>query len=151
MLSITDYRAFDEREGYRHAVAHAADLMMQLALNPRIDKKALSLIRQAIGTQIGPLSTTFGAGEGERLARAILVMAKRKVFSEADWMQWFVQASGPGALKTWDGWHLSLKGIARRHNLMSFLSAVYINAHVSSDPDLVPLRLGVLEALKVLP
>lgn len=151
MLSITDYRAFDPREGYRHAVAHAADLLMQLAFNPASDTKALSQIRHAIGVQAGTTATTYGAGEGERLARAILVMANRKAFNEAEWTSWFVQMAGPGELKTWDGWHVSLKGIARRHNLTSFLSAVYINANVSSDPDLVPLRAGVLEALKALP
>jgi hypothetical protein len=28
--SIRDYRGFDEREGWRHAVAHTSDAMLQL-------------------------------------------------------------------------------------------------------------------------
>ena len=35
--SVSDYRGFDDSEGWRHGVAHGADLAMQLALNPAVD------------------------------------------------------------------------------------------------------------------
>jgi hypothetical protein len=36
MRGITDYRGFTPGEGYRHAAAHTADLMLQLVLNPAV-------------------------------------------------------------------------------------------------------------------
>ena len=151
MLRITDYRGFDAREGYRHSVAHGADLLMQLAMNPGIDTKGLSQIRAALSVQAGTMATSYVTSEGERLARAVLMIAKRKVFSEADWTDWATRLAGPGALKTWDNWYLSPEGLARRHNLVQFFSALYVTTTAGSDPDLVVLRPGVLAALKALP
>lgn len=31
LAKVTDYRAFSDTEGFRHAVAHGADLVLQLA------------------------------------------------------------------------------------------------------------------------
>ena len=42
--AITDYRAFSDTEGFGHAVAHGADLALQLALNPA-DHESRSSIR----------------------------------------------------------------------------------------------------------
>ena len=151
MLRITDYRGFDAREGYRHSVAHGADLLMQLAMNPGIDTKGLSQIRAALSVQAGTAATSYVTSEGERLARAVLMIAKRKVFSEADWTDWATRLAGPGALKTWDNWYLSPEGLARRHNLVQFFSALYVTTTAGSDPDLAVLRPGVLAALKALP
>ena len=151
MLGITDYRGFDPREGYRHAVAHGADLLMQFAMNPGIDAEALSRIRAALSVQAGTVATSYVTGEGERLARAMLMIARRKVFSEADWTAWASQLAGPGALQTWDNWHVSPQGLARRHNLMQFFSSLYVAATANSDPDFAALRPGVLAALQALP
>lgn len=151
MLRITDYRGFDAREGYRHSVAHGADLLMQLAMNPGIDTKGLSQIRAALSVQAGTAATSYVTSEGERLARAVLMIAKRKVFSEVDWTDWATRLAGPGALKTWDNWYLSPEGLARRHNLVQFFSALYVTTTAGSDPDLAALRPGVLAALKALP
>lgn len=38
-----DYPGFDDSEGWRHAVAHGADLLMQLSLNPMLDRSQLDL------------------------------------------------------------------------------------------------------------
>jgi hypothetical protein len=46
---------------------------------------------------------------------------------------------------------LSADAIAKRHNLMQFVTAVYVNATASSDPDFEVLRKASLEALKTLP
>jgi hypothetical protein len=79
------------------------------------------------------------------------MIAKRKVFSEADWTDWATRLAGPGALKTWDNWYLSPAGLARRHNLVQFFSALYVTTTAGGDPDLAVLRPGVLAALKALP
>jgi hypothetical protein len=151
MLRITDYRGFNAQEGYRHAVAHGADLMMQLAMNPGIDTKGLSQIRAALSVQAGTSNTSYVTGEGERIARALLMIAKRKAFSEADWTDWATRLAGPAALKTWDKWWLSEAALARRHNLLQVFASLYITTTAGSDPDLAALRPAVLAGLKALP
>lgn len=44
VIAICDYRSFDERDGWRHAVAHAADLLMRLALNPALTGTQLDAV-----------------------------------------------------------------------------------------------------------
>ena len=151
MLGISDYRGFDPVHGYRHAVAHTSDLLMQLVLNPLVGRPGLVRIRDAVAAQVAPVGVSYITGESERLARPILLMAGRRVFSEAEWTAWFASVAGPGKLGSWDNWYLSVNGLAQRHDVTMFLSTVYINANASSDPDYAPMKAGVLAALKTVP
>ncbi len=36
LIRVNDYRGFDAREGFRHGVAHGADLVLQLGVNPKV-------------------------------------------------------------------------------------------------------------------
>jgi hypothetical protein len=58
-------------------VAHGSDLLMQLALNPRLDKEALGLVVSGVRVQVAPKGHAYVAGESERLARPILFAAQR--------------------------------------------------------------------------
>lgn len=152
MTSITDYRGFTPGEGYRHATAHTADLMLQLVLNPAIGKPDLVRIRDAIATQIAPAGHYYVHGESERLATPILYMATRNVFDEAEWTAWFTQISGPGPLgASWDGWWQSEQGLARKHNLMTFLNVMQTNVSLSQNPSFLPMRPGIEAAVRALP
>lgn len=151
MRSITDYRGFDKVVGYRHAVAHTADLMMQLVLNPAVGKPDLIRMRDALAAQVAPVRTSYITGEPERLARPILFMAQREVFTDQEWQDWLVQFAGPGALGSWDQAFKSESGLARRHNVTAFLSAISISASASNSDALKPLAVGAMQALKQLP
>ena len=152
MRGINDYRGFTPGEGYRHAVAHTADLMLQLVLNPAIGKPDLIRIRDAIATQIAPAGHSYIHGESERLAAPILYMATRNVFDEAEWTAWFAQISGPGPLgASWDGWWQSEQGLTRKHNLMTFLNVVQTNLSLSQNAAFTPMRPGVEAAVRALP
>lgn len=152
LRGISDYRGFTSGEGYRHAVAHAGDLMLQLVLNPAIGKVDLIRIRDAIASQLAPAGHFYVHGESERLARPILFMASRNAFDEAEWTAWFADISSPGSLgATWDGWHLSDQGLARRHNLMMFLTVAHANVTLSQNAAFEPMRSGVAAALAALP
>lgn len=151
MRSISDYRGFDPQTGYRHNVAHGADLMLQLALNPAFGKTELLTIRDALAVQIAPKGQSYITGESERLARPILFMAQRGLVSEAEWTAWFAQVAGPGELGKWENWFRSPDGIARKHNLIAFLSLIYVNVELSENPGFAPLRPGVSAAIKSLP
>lgn len=152
LRGIRDYRGFTPGEGYRHATAHAADLMLQLVLNPALGKPELVRIRDAIATQIAPAGHSYVTGESERLAAPVLYMATRNVFNEADWTAWFAEISGPGPVgASWDGWWLSEQGISRRHNLMMFLNVVQTNVSLSENAAFVPMRPGVAAAIRAMP
>jgi hypothetical protein len=149
LASIRDYRGFTAGEGYRHAVAHAGDLMLQLTLNPNVDRTQLARIRDAIASQLAPAGHYYVHGEPERLARPILYMAQRDVFSEAEWTAWFTALAGEEA--SWAEWYLSDAGLARRHNLTQFMSTIYLNASISGDESFAPLLPGAEAAIRVLP
>lgn len=152
MRGITDYRGFTPGEGYRHATAHTADLMLQLVLNPAIGKPDLIRIRDAVASQIAPAGHYYIHGESERLATPILYMATRNVFDEAEWTAWFAQISGPGPLgASWDGWWQSEQGLARKHNLMTFLNVMQTNVSLSQNPAFAPMRPGIEAAVRALP
>ena len=72
LARIRDYRAFSDAEGFLHAVAHGADLVLQLALNPADHESATRSMMLAVsraGRARGP-GVAYWAGEPDRLARA---------------------------------------------------------------------------------
>jgi hypothetical protein len=127
LQSIRDYRGFDEREGWRHGVAHSSDLMLQLAVNPRTSKAQLDQMLTAIATQIAPAGEhAYVYGEGDRLAQAVFYIAKRKLHTADEWRKWFEQVAAPAPLANWgDAW-TSQRGTAKHHNTMQFLTTLYL-------------------------
>ena len=100
--AVRDYRGFDEREGWRHGVAHSSDLMLQLAVNPRTTKAQLDQMLGAIASQIVPANEHFYVyGEGNRLAQAVFYIAKRKLHTADEWRKWFEQVAAPAPLAKW--------------------------------------------------
>ena len=127
LQSVRDYRGFDEREGWRHGVAHSSDLILQLAVNPRTSKAQLDQMLAAIASQIAPAGEHFYVyGEGNRLAQAVFYIAKRKLHTADEWRKWFEQVAAPAPLAKWaDAW-TSQRGLAKHHNTMAFLRALYV-------------------------
>jgi hypothetical protein len=73
MVNITDYRGFENASGWRHAVAHSADVLLQLALNKKLTKPQLLQLANAIKGQISPQKLHFYIyGEPKRLAMAFI-------------------------------------------------------------------------------
>lgn len=143
---VRDYRGFDAREGWRHGVAHGADLLLQLSLNPAFGKTELERLRDAVATQVAPDGHFYIYGESERLARPILFIASRGLISEDEWTQWFAALPGAG-----DDAFSSQAGLARRHNLTAFLAVLYINARLSQNENDDTLLSGAEAALRALP
>jgi Protein of unknown function (DUF2785) len=127
LQSVRDYRGFDEREGWRHGVAHASDLMLQLAVNTRTSKAQLDQMLSAIATQIAPAGEhSYVYGEGNRLAQAVFYIAQRKLHTAAEWGKWFEQIAAPAPLAKWDEAWTTQRGIAKHHNTWAFLTALYV-------------------------
>lgn len=150
--SVRDYRGFDAREGWRHGVAHGADLMLQLAVNPVLDKAQLDRIFAAVASQVAPPGEQFYVyGEPARLARPLLYGALRGLHSEAEWKAWFEKISSPAPMETWREAFLSNEGLARRHNIRSFLLSAYAEIRDSKDEHLAKMLPAVNAALIAVP
>ena len=142
---VRDYRGFDEREGWRHGVAHGADLMLQFSLNPALGKADLVRIADAVAAQVAPAGHFYIYGESERLARPIVYMAQRGLITQEEWTRWFAQFAPAENL------FASQAGLARRHNVNAFLQSVWINARLSQSADDDVLLPGAEAALRAMP
>jgi hypothetical protein len=150
--SVRDYRGFDSRQGWRHGVAHGADLLMQLALNPAVDAAQLERIAAAVASQVAPAGEhAYIHGEPERLARPLLFAVQRGLVPADYWKRWFQRIAAPAPLPSWDQAYRSAAGLARRHNTRAFLLLVYSEVRDSKDASLAALTPAVTAALASVP
>ena len=145
LAAVRDYRGFEAGIGWRHGVAHAADWLLQLSLNPTLDAGALHRILEAIATQAVPAAGhAYVFGEPARLAQPVAYVARRGLLGDADWQRWLDGLSarlGPMPAGGDAAW------LARRHDLTAFLSALYIQADASQNEALRALKPQVAKAL----
>ena len=151
--SISDYRAFTQAEGYFHSVAHGADFVLQLALNAAVTKPQLDRLLAAIATQVAPQdpAVAYWAGEPDRLARAVIFIAQRKLHSDEEWKAWFATVMNPRPLAAWDAAFKTEAGIRKRHNARAFLLSVFATASTSDDGGIRQLSTPARDALKLVP
>ena len=141
---VRDYRGFVDGEGWRHGVAHGADWLMQLALNPALDSAQLQRIVAAVDRQLMP-DHAYVFDEPARLARPLLIAARRGARPEAEWTAWFralpARLGDPAVAWNDEAW------LARRHDLRALL--LEVQSQVAGDPQaLAPVAPGVAIALK---
>lgn len=150
LASVTDHRGFVPGEGWRHGVAHGADLAMQLALNPALDKAQLDRLLAAVAVQVTPAGHAYVFGEPERLARPVVFAAARGLHTEAEWTAWLarVAAAPPGG---WEGVFTDPDGLARRHDVRAFLVGLYAVVRDSEDPGVQALLPGLRAQLEAVP
>jgi hypothetical protein len=149
LATVTDYRAFSDTEGFRHAVAHGADLVLQLALHPLTTKAQLDQLMLAVASQVAPPGTmAYWAGEPDRLARPIIFIAQRQLHSAAEWQTFFSEITNPQPLSSWRAAFSTEAGIKKRHNVRAFLLSVYASASSSDDPGIRQLVTHATAALK---
>lgn len=153
LSTISDYRAFTQADGYFHSVAHGADFALQLGLNQSVTKSQLDRLLAAIAMQVAPRDpgVAYWAGEPDRLARAVIFIAQRRVHSDEDWTAWFAAVMDPMPLPEWDAAFKSEGGIRKHHNVRAFLLSVFATAATSDDPGIRQLLAPSREALKSVP
>ena len=136
-----------------HAVAHGADFALQLALNPAITKPQLDRLLAAIATQVAPKdpSVAYWAGEPDRLARAVIFIAQRKLHTDAEWKAWFETVMDPKPLASWDVAFNSEIGIRKHHNVRAFLLSVFATAITSEDAGIDATADPARDSLKFVP
>jgi hypothetical protein len=125
-VGVRDYRGFDTDVGWRHGVAHAADLLAQLALLPSFGKAELDRILAALATQIVASDAHFYTyGESERMAEAVATVAVRGMHTTQEWDAWLSKIADPAPFQHWGEAYWSQAGLAKRHDAMAFLLALY--------------------------
>lgn len=150
METIRDYRGYDPDFGWRHGVAHGADWLMQLALNPKLDNMQLRQLTDAVASQvIASNGHAYVFGEPGRLARPIIFAAKRGIRSEMEWQAWLnaiVAGIGDSASA-----YKNLNWLYARHNVSGFLDTLYLETDLAGDETLKPLNAAVVNTLKNMP
>jgi hypothetical protein len=151
LIAMRDYRGFDNDVGWRHGVAHVADLLAQLALSPSFGKVEMDQILTAIAVQIVPTETHFYVyGESERLATVVVVVASRGMYTAEDWGAWLAKIASPTPLASWDDAYWSQSGLAKRHDTMNFLLALYAQTAFdkrSAISQLAPMAVNAMKPL----
>ena len=150
LAALTDYRGFSASEGCRHGVAHTADLLMQLSLNPELTKPQAEAILAAIALKAGAPDHAYVFGESERLAAPVTYLAFKETFTADEWSAWFTSLWPPEDPAR-DTVFKSEASLARLHNLRAFAQSVYVNAMASDDARMKPVAGAALQFLKGLP
>ena len=149
LTAVRDYRGFDPQQGWRHGVAHGADLVMQLAMNPAVDRAGLDRLLSAVAAQVAPPGDhSYIDGESERLARAVLFVAQRSLLTANEWERWLRNVAAPPAAANKVAAYRTRAGLARLHNLNAFLYALYANARESGDANMQALVPGLQAVFK---
>ncbi|MEE4163356.1 MAG: DUF2785 domain-containing protein [Woeseiaceae bacterium] len=148
---IRDYRGYSDTEGWRHGVAHGADLLLQLVLNPALDAADVRpIVRAALSQVRAANGHAYIYGEGRRLARPVLFAARRDVISATEWQDLFAALTAPPGA-SWDEAFRSSDQLAVLHNLRGFLLEVYAGVAQSPRAELAGLRDAARTALEQLP
>lgn len=149
LRAVEDYRGFERGIGWRHGVAHGADWLLQLVLNPAVDGVQLQQVIDAVAVQAMPTDGhAYVFGEPERLARPLTYAARRDVLADTDWQAWLdglLARLGPRPEAGDAGW------LAQRHDLRALLSGMYIEADQTRNPALARLKSMLGKALADLP
>ncbi|GGY41163.1 DUF2785 domain-containing protein [Parvularcula lutaonensis] len=151
IYNVNDFRGFDDEQGWRHHLAHASDLAMQLGLNPRVtDEQRLELIKVLTGKIQPPGKVFFRFGEPERVARAVAYLYLGSEIEAEAMREAFFSLAEPSGW-TWQAAMNSEAGLGRLHNTRAFLNAMIVTLYGSDQPRLVALRKAAVEARRKLP
>ena len=151
LYRLNDYRDYDDTEGWRHGVAHTADLMMQAVLNPAYGREAHLMIVETAFMKARALNHGYTAGEGERLARPVLFAARAGLITDEEWDELFAGLTDHSPMLEWSDAYKSRGGLNRLHNIKALLYPIYATAAQSEPGPIADLKPRALGALRKLP
>lgn len=151
LRGVTDYRGYVDGEGWRHGVAHGADLIMQLALHPALHADDAAQMLNAIAVQVAPPGRhSYVHGESRRLTRPVLFLAASGKLTEDQLAAFFKQLK-PDDSPRWREPYASLQGLAALHNSRAFAMPLLVDVMRSKDPRVQRLEAPLLDLLRALP
>ena len=119
--STRDYRGFSDTVGWRHQIAHSADAVLQLSLNPRLPNAHAKVLAEAISTQVAPNGHNYIFGESRRLAIPVYYLYVKGKLDEKYLQAWLQAIADSKPLPSWAHSYASELGLAKRHNTRQFL------------------------------
>ena len=137
LSALSDYRGFSNDVGWRHNVAHGADVYLQLGLNKRVSAQQVSDMADSLAGLINPSEVHFyHYGEPQRLARASAYLMLREDTETEYWLGWLSRVASPMPFEAWRAVFTSQSGLAKRHNVRAFLLELNRIIGSSSKPRL---------------
>ncbi|GGH54821.1 membrane protein [Paenibacillus silvae] len=129
-----DYRGYDETKGWAHAVAHAADVLEDLAQYNELDEADLSTMLDLIYEKMTISKRIYSDGEDERMVKPVMCILNRNLLSQTYILQW-IQRFG-----TVENESEFLPAFRQKNNIKNFLKSLYfrIKFHGVYDAALCP-------------
>ncbi|MEZ5946133.1 DUF2785 domain-containing protein [Hyphomonas sp.] len=150
MSGLADYRGYSDTDGWRHGVAHTADIFLQLSLNEALTRDEADAILAVIAVKAGTSDHAYIFGEPERLAAPVLYLSRRGLLTPEEWTDWFM-GLWPEDDPLREVAYASAAALARKHNLTAFAESVYVSADVSGDEAFAPVGAASLAFIRSLP
>jgi hypothetical protein len=113
-----DLRGYDQKLGWLHAVAHGADLLGSLGLDPAVEP--VEMLRLGIGRLLTPTDHVYRDLEDDRLGFALAATLTRSDLTEVDATEWLDPATRALAVGPADGFR------AEFSNTLRTLRVVYV-------------------------
>jgi hypothetical protein len=149
LVTNTDLRGFDDTVGWRHAVAHSADVLLQMVLNEKTTAEQIKQISEIVASNINPSQTHFYQfDEPHRLMRPIVYALLQDKVDKEYWQQWLTAVVDPTPLANWGDAFKSEKGLAKRHNTKAFLNALYVTSISSGNEKLAGYKEDIEKSLR---
>jgi hypothetical protein len=147
LASEKDPRGHIPVKGWAHALAHTADLLLELGKSRFLDKIDLEAILQGIANKlVHSTSWVYIHGEDERLASAVTTILGRELVSIDFLKSWLGTLIAPE--KSWKGAYMDDGQTKAFHNVRNFLRSVSEVSRRSEDlPRKKEVEASVLEAL----
>jgi len=137
-------------KGWAHALAHTADLMLELAKNRFTNKGDLENILKIIADKlIHSTNWVYIHGEDDRLANAVIAVLKRNLVTIIFLQDWLQSLAAPE--KSWKGAYMEEGQAKAFHNVRNFLRSLSESLRSTQDiPESDSIRYMVYGALDIL-
>lgn len=142
-----DLRGFDEKKGWAHATAHAADLMRVLARNAKLTRTQQTRLIKAVAKRARATQSVFVWGEDARLAGALMLVVHRSDFDSDAFQAWFASLRQEQT-QLWQGKFDSQNYVHLRTqaNVLSQLAAMIARNDPANFPEKFQTDLGKILA-----
>lgn len=143
-----DPRGYIPVKGWAHALAHTADLMLELGRNRFVEKDDLEKILQGIARKLKHSTNwVYIHGEDERLANAVMSIIQRNMASIDFLKNWFKSMTEPE--KSWKGAYIDEGQVKAYHNVRNFLLNMDITVRAAEGfPNKEQIEFAVFESVK---
>jgi hypothetical protein len=143
-----DLRGYDPAKGWMHATAHTADLLKYLMRNSLLTRDDQRRVLVAIADRLSSAGQVFSQGEQDRLAQAVVSIARRRDFNAATFDRWIIGLRDT-IRQAWRTSPPTSATLATGQNTTYFLQALYVRLSMENlTGDAVASRAAVLTAMR---